>query len=489
MEQFRELILLLESYHANDLITMGGNENLQGLSSNASGAQAVSLPPASDDVTSSLCSSGMESLETYWKILPFLDITQDETQDYSRVAYLCWQRLAVLKTLASIGAIKALPEIALQLLQTAKDYEFFGVVIETAAHLRQFSALHDGSKKQFDYYSALIVEYEAKLKAEQSSEDEYQLFLLHQWQTGGDTETLINLAQAACARLQKYIHIQPSSTFFLNFYFLQLHPAFLSGQWAEVVGISAQAGALLSQKRHFSQAKLSAFYLTKALGLANSGSLPDALEALSEAIAIEPQHTHNWYRLHETKLTWLIHSRQFATALELSNSLNSQQCSWNLTSKRMFNTALLFIGQNNLLNIPGRIKGKLSLHQYSLNSQLVLNSQELNLEVRATLSILYLGEWLKTKNLTKIINWFEHYLSQSQASAIHAQRLVSLMDCLRNMDRGADTRTEIAACIDQLKRIPLDYTSPESAIEIIPIDFILELILNRKLSCEPNTVK
>jgi hypothetical protein len=98
------------------------------------------------------------------------------------------------------------------------------------------------------------------------------------------------------------------------------------------------------------------------------------------------------------------------------------------------------------------------------------------LEVRGTLSILYLGEWLKTKNLTKIISWFEHYLSQSQASAIHAQRLVSLMDCLRNMDRGADTRTEIAACIDQIKRIPLDYTSPESAIEIIPIDFILELI-------------
>jgi hypothetical protein len=319
-------------------------------------------------------------------------------------------------------------------------------------------------------------EYEAKLKAEQSSEDEYQLFLLQQLQAGSDTQKLANLAQEACDRLQKSVALQPSANFFLNYYFLKLYPPFLKGQWEEAVQISGQAGALLGQKKHFSLAKLSAFYLTKALGLANLTRLPDALEALSEAIAIEPEHSSNWYRLMETKLIWLIHSRQFAAALELANSLNAEQYTWDLASKRMFNTVLLFIGQNNLLNIPGRIKGRLALHQYAFNSQLILNAKELSLDIRATLSILALQEWLKTKNLAKLISWFENYLIQSQTSEVHAQRLISLIDCLRNINSGMDKSSEIGICIDRLKRISLDYTSPESAIEIIPIDFVLELV-------------
>jgi hypothetical protein len=479
MEQFRELMLLLESYHANDQIALGDNDNLQSPSSSASGAQHRVSILTHDGGTPNLCSQEKEYLETYWKILPFLDITQDEAQDHGRVAYLCWQRLAVLKTLASIGAIKALPEIALQLLQTAMEYDFFAVVIETAAHLRQFSALHDGQKKKFDFYNELMREYQAKLKAEQSSEDEYQLFLLQQLQ-GADTEKLVNLAQEACARLQKSIPLQPSANFFLNYYFLKLYPPFLTAQWEEVVAISAQAGALLGQKKHFSLAKLSAFYLTKALGLANLTRLPDALEALSEAIAIEPEHSSNWYRLMETKLIWLIHSRQFAAALELANSLNGEQYTWDLASKRLFNTVLLFIGQNNLLNIPGRIKGRLALHQYAYNSQLILNAKELSLDIRATLSILALQEWLKTKNMAKLISWFENYLIQSQASEVHAQRLISLIDCLRNINSGMDKSSEIGICIDRLKRISLDYTSPESMIEIIPIDFVLELLEGKK---------
>jgi len=476
MEQFRELILLLESYSADDQIAIRDNYKLQSRPFNANDAPEALQAHRTVDSTPHTSSAQTELLETYWKTLPFLDITQEENQDHSRVAYLCWQRLAVLKTLASIGAIKALPEIALQLLQTAREYEFFGIVIETAAHLRQFSALHDGQKKKFDFYNALMREYEAKLKAEQSAEDEYQLFLLQQLQFRADTEKLAKLAQEACARLQKNIALQPSAAFFLNYYFLKLYPPFLQGQWEEAVEISTQAGALLGRKKHFSSAKLSAFYLTKALGLANLKSLLDALEALSEAIAIEPEHSSNWYRLMETKLIWLIHSRQFAAALELANSLNAEQSTWNLASKRIFNTALLFIGQHDLLNIPSRIKGKLSLHHHAFNSQLIPNAKELSLDTRATLSILALQEWLKTKNLDKLINWFEDYLCQSQASALHAQRLVMLIDCLRNINLGADVSSEIKTCIDRLQRISLDYTSPESAIEIIPIDFVLELL-------------
>lgn len=475
MEQFRELILLLESYNADDQIAIRGNDKLQSMFFNAPEVPEIAPANRSDDGPDS-CSAQTELLEMHWKILPFLDITQDETQDYSRVAYLCWQRLAVLKTLASIGAIKALPEIALQLLQTARECEFFGIVIETAAHLRQFSALHDGQKKKFDFYNALMREYEAKLKAEQSAEDEYQLFLLHQLQAGADTNKLADRAQEACARLHKNIALQPSATFFLNYYFLKLYPPFLTGQWEEVVEISTQAGALLGRKKHFSSAKLSAFYLTKALGLANLKRVPDALEALSEAIAIEPEHSSNWYRLMENKLIWLIHSRQFAAALELANSLNAEQCTWDLASKRMFNTALLFIGQYELVNMPCRVKGRLSLHQYSLSSQLNLSAQELSLDMRATLSILGLGEWLKAKKLAKLIKWFEDYLIQSKTADVHAQRLLALIDCLRNINSGTDKRTELSICIDRLKKLPLDYTSPESMIEIIPIDFVLELL-------------
>jgi hypothetical protein len=476
MEQFRELVLLLEGYNANDQIAICGNEDLQNLSLNSSDNQMIIHDSVKNDSILNPGSSKTEFLEKYWGTLPFLDITQDETQDYSRVAYLCWQRLSVLKTLASIGAIKALPEIALQLLQTALEYEFFGIVIETAAYLRQTSALHEGDKKKFDFYNALMKEYEVKLKAEQSSEDEYQQFLLQQWEVGGDTEKLVNLAQEACDRLEKYIPLQPSSTFFLNYYYFKLHPSFLMGHWEEVVSISVQAGALLGQKKHFSLAKLSAFYLTKALGLANLTRLPDALEALSEAIAVEPERSANWYQLIETKLVWLIHSRQFAAALELSNSLNTEHYNWNLASKRMFNSVLLFIGQHNLVNMPHRIKGRLALHQYSLNRQLILNAQELSLDMRATLSILGLREWIKTKNLAKLISWFEDYLIQSQTSTGHAQRIVLLISCLRNISLGADPGTEIRICIGQLKRIALDYTSPESMIEIIPIDFVLELL-------------
>lgn len=485
MEEFRELVLLLKSYGADEHIEVYDSTSIKqipfwanGLSKNGHlNLDTFCLHPQNGQFkTQALPASVRQRL---WNTLLFLDSTQEDTYEPERVAYLCWQRLAVLKTLMGAGAVKSLRNIAESILHSAKTYELTTIVIEAAAQLRQFCALHDGNMLAFEKYSQLIEQYERYLQAEQAAEDEYCAFLLLQQQASANPQVLIDQAQRACNKLEPYTETCSSVSFLTNHYFLKLQVAFLEGNWEQVVQIGSQAEQVLGRKSVCSPAKIGAFALSKALGQANLGHLEAALKTLCSAIATENMGTANWYRLQELKLTWLLHLGEYTDALELLKSLNlkSKYASWPLKQKRLYNSILLTLGDLEQVAIQNRLKGILMANCLSFRSVHLPELDEKQMDVQAALLLVQLPKCLSLGISAQLAVWFQEYLVLSGACAPHTQRLELLIEALQQIHAGQSRPLVLQACLEKFKRTPLDYSSPEAAPEILNLESIVKICM------------
>lgn len=486
MEEFRELVLLLKNYSADQHIEVFDSTSIKQLPFWTASALENQHADADHQMEPNAGMNGhskatvddhIQSRQRLWNTLLFLDLTQEDQHDPRRVAYLCWQRLAVLKTLMAAGAFKSLREIAEAILQMATAYELTTIVIETAAQLRQFCALHDGNMRGFEKYCQLIAQYENILQAEQAADDEYCTFLFLQNEASCSTQSLANHAKEACQRLQAYTCT--TNAFTLNFYFLKLQAAFLEAEWEAVVKISNQAVQLLSRKSVSSPTKISAFSLSKALGWANLGQLNRASEALHTAIIDEIEGSLNWYRLQELKLTWLLHQAKYVEALELTKKLNlkNKYPEWPLEQKQLYNSTLLSLAELGILSIPNRVKGILMANCLPFRSLYLPEMSSANLDAQAALLLLQLPKWIQSRASGQAANWLQHYLEWSEACAPQSRRLVALIKTLQDIEAGQNPVAAAQLGIKQLKNLPLDYSSPEAAPEIIKIEQILDSLI------------
>jgi hypothetical protein len=486
MEEFRELVLLLKNYSADERIALLDQQSIRRLPLRTTTVpHPVSEPSLSyhkrvkesGTPTSTGTGSKLEFRQKFWNTLLFMDLNHEDTADPNRVAYLCWQRLAVLKTLMAVGAIKSLKEIAESLLQMARAYELTTVVMETAAQLRQFCALHEGNMRAFEHYFQLTQQYEFFLEAEQTAEDEYMAFLFQQSQPQTSTQNLIEQAQQSCVKLNQYAALCHSNTFVLHHHFLKLQAAFLSTQWQEVVEISSQAEKLLSHKKVSNAHQISAFLLSKALGLANLGQLKSALETLSAAIQQEDSGSSNWYRLQEMKMTWLLHSQDYLAALQILRTLQreTKDQEWPLEQKRLYHTIFLYLIELGLLKTSNRIKGLLMASCLSLQPGIWFTSAHLNQDQQASLLFLQIAK-IKQTEASEAANCLRQYMQHSGAFAPQSQRIEVLIQALEALAQGQERRLIMDWGLAALHLLPLDFSSPEAAVEILPLEFILQTL-------------
>lgn len=481
MEEFRELVLLLRNYSADAQIQVIDNHTIKQFPfwGTALSDDETNQPIPNSKELPTLSGQDKLQLRTrFWNTLLFLDLNQEELSDASRVAYLCWQRLATLKTLMAAGAIKSLRDIAEPLLQTAKEYELTLILIETATQLRQLSALHDGNMIGFDHYSQLIGQYEQVLKAEQAADDEYDAFLIEQINPAANTETLTQFAQNACKRLEPYAQSCKSASFMINLYFLKLQAAVLQANWADVVRISAQADRILHGKAIVQPAKVSAFLLSQALGIANLGDLKLALETIDKAIASEINGSRNWYRLQELKMTWLLHQKQYSAALDLCKVLNAKNKAgeWGIDQKRLFNTTIMYLSDQKLLNISTREKGILMTHWIPMWGS---HLDEIDIQYpdhEATILLLQLPKWVGKGQAAALAERFRHYLITSKACAPHSARFEVLIETLEALQTSSNPNVVINSALQKLQTLTLDYSAPEAAPEILRIEHVLQML-------------
>lgn len=486
MEEFRELALLLKNYSADQHIDVFDSTSIKQMPfwttepfENGHVDIHQQVEPGLNDQSKTTSYASDQSRQRLWNTLLFLDLTQEDHHDPRRVAYLCWQRLAVLKTLMAAGAFKSLREIAESILQMATAYELTTIVIETAAQLRQFCALHNGNMKGFEKYSRVINQYENILQAEQAADDEYCTFLFLQTQASHSAQSLAKHAKEACQRLQIHVQSCTTSAFVLNFYFLKLQAAFLESEWGAVVQISNEATQLLNLKSISSPAKISAFFLSKALGCANLGHLDQALEALNTAIADEVAGSPNWYRLQEMKLTWLLHQDKYVAALDLTKNLNlkNKYPEWPQEQKQLYNSVLLSLTDTGALTISNRVKGMLMANCWPFRSLYLPEISSSNLDIQAALLLLQVPKWVQNGASGQLANWFQQYLELSGACMPQSTRIQTLITCLLKIEMGKNPSEVAQDGVRQLKNLPLDYSSPEAAPEIIRIEQILQSLI------------
>jgi hypothetical protein len=301
---------------------------------------------------------------------------------------------------------------------------------------------------------------------------------MEQINPAANTETLTQFALNACKRLEPYAQSCKSASFMINLYFLKLQAAVLQANWADVVRISGQADRILRGRAIVQTAKVSAFLLSQALGIANLGDLKLALETIDKAIALEVNGSRNWYRLQELKIRWLLHQNQYPAALDLCKILNGKNKvgEWDIDQKRLFNTTLMYLSDQKLLPISTREKGILMTHWIPMWGSQLDEVDIQNLDHEASILLLQLPKWVGKGQAGALAARFRHYLITSKACAPHSARFEVLIETLEALSNTTTPDAVINAALRKLQELHIDYSAPEAAPEILRIEHVLQML-------------
>lgn len=411
----------------------------------------------------------------------FADINLPELDDPERAIYLCWQRLAVLRYLLSLGANSAVMQIGKMLLEMAEQFELVPVVVETAMHLRQYYALHKGDRKRYNELCKLIDRYEQLGRAEHIAQDCLEDFSIHQQELDGNATMLLEQIETYLQQLSPLYQPQQTVDFLFAYYFFQIQKYAIAQHWQFLLQQSDKALMEIKVKKAATPPHLIPFYFNKALSLGNLQQLASANEALQTALQLETDGSVNWFRLQEFSITLLLHQAAYPEAWKrLKEVWKNQKLHLQtlrqqniLVAIRLWLTALPDLNQ---LTLSPREKGEFAVFKNTWMERLP-NFRDPKPQVQLVLLLVQFVLFIKQKNQRLIQRcWddfavLERFFPLQEADYQRFNCFLALLYLWKNNGETPDNLgAEEAVILSRLEALPKNFSSPQMDLEIIPFE-------------------
>jgi hypothetical protein len=486
MEAFRELAYLLQKYASTEIPVVHEHQIedldyqiflalIDGKIKNHAETAAVAGWAVDDEA---FLEFRVQLLHRLWNSVFFIDINYEEYELPERVAYLAWQRLAAMKTIIGAGAIKSLQDVSLPLLETAKQYDLTVIAMETAMHLRQYYAIHEGKREAYDKCCEVIGSLEQVLSAEQQAEECYEFFCLDQ------LEGLLNPIQLAEQAQQYWSELEPlrptceSTSFLFVYHYLRMQELVIKNDWIQVNEICKQALLELQEKPAATREMKSVFLLNLALARVYGDDLALATQTLDQAIDYEELRSSNWYRLCELKMSILFHHRAFTEAWKMYRFLakNQDLDRWRGGEAIMetYKYCFLMLIEQRCIELSPREKGDLKAHQYAPEYLSPAFPGAMDGDEKYALYFMQIPklfqrrDWGRLKDTAPI-------LASGDADNPAIQRFQVLVDFFSQLPDSPNPEMDLVAVQQALRNCPLELSAPEATRELIPFGLLLEL--------------
>ncbi len=418
----------------------------------------------------------------------FIDVNLPSTSGYDRAYFSCNKDWTLVKILQSYGAHVSAEDLAKSILTVALKFSFADLIVNCSRILREYAA-QDGDDKSFDLYNNYISIYNEILAAEMESENYYQQMLLKYKQTSATESTDLEPLDNWCNELIQLSERFESPVINFNMFLLWITKFELENDHNSVIAISEKAEEYIKTfPQYEKEEKILTFQLKKMLAYLHLKDFKNGKINAEKNMHYFVEGTDEWYEFMEY---------YFLLAMYTDNLVNTMGIYQRVTNLPKFKKASRLIKEKwkiyqyymeYLIEIGGDKNLALTLQKsgIKLNKLLtdpVLYPKELRILTIHTViaQVLFALERKNFVNAAENIERLKSYTLR-QLKTEENQRMILFIKLLQQLMKADFTLFHLSSTekyVEKLEEKPLMYRGNLNDLEIIPLENLWKILLER----------
>lgn len=418
----------------------------------------------------------------------FIDVNLPSTSNYDRAYFSCNKDWTLVKILQSYGAHISAEDLAKSILSIALKFSFADIIVNCARILRAYAA-KDGDDKAFEQYNEYIRVYNEILSAEMLSEHYYQLMLLKYKQVSASENLDLEPLDNWCNELIQLSEQFESPVINFNMFLLWITKFELENDHNSVIAISEKAEEYIKTfPQYEKEEKILLFQLKKMSAYLHLKDFKNGKVNAEKNIHYFQEGTEAWYEFMEYYFLLAMHTNNLVNTMgiyqRVINLPKFRKASRIIKEKwkiyQYYLDYLIEIGNDKNLAMSLQKSG---LKQNKLMTDPVLYPKELRILTIHTViaQVLYALERRSFVNAAENIERLKSYTLR-QLKADENQRMILFIKLLQQLMKADFTLQHLSSTekyLEKLEEKPLMYRGNLNDLEIIPLENLWKIILER----------
>ncbi|MFN0013606.1 MAG: hypothetical protein ACKVU2_03580 [Saprospiraceae bacterium] len=421
----------------------------------------------------------------------FVDTNQAQYNERGKASFNCYKEYAAAYIIWSKDATKASHYLLQQLLEQTIKFEFTALTADICRLLRQQSALSPGDQASHEKYSNLHRLYEEKRYWEVKAYDYYENLIHHYITRRSPSKDVHALASRYFDELFPSIDSAGTIQFQIQTYLIGLIKYLSVNDCKSALALCIEAVNLLKDRPNINRGTLAIFTLNELLCMTQLRIEEGGEATISYCETLVDQGDFNWFRLMESRFYYYTYFKRYEEALRIYEETVSHSRYVQLSGS----TRDIWVMIGGYLHILA-VFGKLDKNQVEtaagyfnpfaarfLNDFEILDKEKDGMNIPLVmLPVLYsvakglYEEETFHRSMEALDKYRKRYLENdtNRRSAIFLKLLLAIAKKEFASDRS---ETKIQKERELLKKEPPEMAGQSFAIEVIPYEDLLEMLL------------
>ena len=232
--------------------------------------------------------------------------------------YLSTHRMwAASKMLLGQQSRAAAVMLSLKVLRLSTRYEFFDLAVESSAVLRRHYATIKRNKTKYDYFKSINQIYSEELRIESLADELYEGLIFQFRHKNSAAQKIITLAAEATEQLRPYTSQTKGGRFFLVYYLVQMTKHDAANDYKKMLEVCDEAIDFFTDKKIHAQNALTIFWNRKTQCCIQLRLYKEGEEAIEKIRASLKEGTNSWFNNMELGFRLGLHTAQYQKALSV----------------------------------------------------------------------------------------------------------------------------------------------------------------------------
>lgn len=251
------------------------------------------------------------------KMLFVVDLNQPQYQLRQKAYFECHRNWAAVKILVGKNARISAVELAVDLLKLSRKYDFSDVSLDIARTLRlQYGSVY-GDVKKYAYYSAMEVELEQIVQAENRAERLYTDLAILSVNNRGLKRDLSVKAREYFAQVSEALEQYETYKMHLCGRLIEVMIYSSINDYEGMEQVCTRAIQFFERKKYVANVPLQAFYYQAMMCYIQLRDYPHGKAIAQKGIALLEEGTFNWFKYQELLVILAFHTRSYGDGFEV----------------------------------------------------------------------------------------------------------------------------------------------------------------------------
>jgi len=419
----------------------------------------------------------------------FLDINLPSTSTYERAYYSSNKEWTLVKILLSNGANSTASSLAKHILNTALKFKFADVIVNCARILREHAA-DEGNDKNYEIYDGHIKQYANILEAEIRSEELYQRVIMNYLKPPSKNQNLLEKIDTYCDALVGLSEIYESPVIIYNMYLVWAYRYQMLRDFTAMLEVCNKAEAYIERNPTFYRAdKLAIFQLKKMTAYLHLKDWKNGKVNAEKCLQSFPKGSDTWFQFMEYYILLAMHSGNYINAIAIyneatGNSKFKKQSAIMKEKWKIYDIYLNYIieshgKENPVLETQRRKMFRLS--RFLSDPILYPKDHRIFTVLMVVAQVLFFIEKKSYTSAEERIDRLKNYANR-QLKKEEYNRVIQFIRLLQQLSKAnfqVEKLSNTQKYLDKLSENEFHYRGLISELEVIPLEKLWQMILNR----------